>query len=82
MVMFILFGIAAVLLLYGISLYNNLVNVKHAVSKAWANIDVLLKQRHDELPKLVEACKQYKQFEQGAAAGTLRSQQGRRAGHG
>lgn len=60
----IFFGIAAVLLIYGISLYNHLVNVKHAVAKAWANIDVLLKQRHDELPKLVETCKQYKQFEQ------------------
>lgn len=60
----IFFGILAVLLIYAISLYNHLVNVKHAVSKAWANIDVLLKQRHDELPKLVEVCKQYKQFEQ------------------
>jgi LemA protein len=64
MVLLILLGVAAVLLIYGISLYNHLVNVKHAVSKAWANIDVLLKQRHDELPKLVEVCKQYKQFEQ------------------
>ena len=60
----IFLGIAAVLLIYAISLYNHLVNVKHAVAKAWANIDVLLKQRHDELPKLVEVCKQYKQFEQ------------------
>lgn len=60
----IFIGIIAVLLIYGISLYNHLVNVKHAVAKAWANIDVLLKQRHDELPKLVEVCKQYKQFEQ------------------
>ncbi|HEU0282575.1 MAG TPA: LemA family protein [Gallionella sp.] len=60
----IFFGIIAVLLFYGIGLYNHLVNVKHAVAKAWANIDVLLKQRHDELPKLVEVCKQYKQFEQ------------------
>jgi LemA protein len=57
-------GIAAVVLLYGIGLYNHLVQIKHAVAKAWANIDVLLKQRHDELPKLVEVCKQYKQFEQ------------------
>jgi LemA protein len=57
-------GIIAVLVIYGISLYNHLVTIKHAVSKAWANIDVLLKQRHDELPKLVEVCKQYKQFEQ------------------
>jgi len=60
----IFFGILAVILFYGISLYNHLVNVKHNVAKAWANIDVLLKQRHDELPKLVEVCKQYKQFEQ------------------
>ncbi len=60
----VFFGIIVVLLIYAISLYNHLVNVKHAVAKAWANIDVLLKQRHDELPKLVEVCKQYKQFEQ------------------
>jgi LemA protein len=60
----ILLGVCVVILIYGISLYNNLVQLKHAVSKAWANIDVLLKQRHDELPKLVEVCKQYKQFEQ------------------
>jgi len=60
----IFLGLVAVLLFYGIGLYNHLVNVKHAVAKAWANIDVLLKQRHDELPKLVEVCKQYKQFEQ------------------
>jgi LemA protein len=60
----IFFGLIAVLLVYVIGLYNHLVNVKHAVAKAWANIDVLLKQRHDELPKLVEVCRQYKQFEQ------------------
>ncbi len=60
----IFLGLVIVLLFYGIGLYNHLVNVKHAVAKAWANIDVLLKQRHDELPKLVEVCKQYKQFEQ------------------
>ena len=60
----IFLGITSILLIYIISLYNHLVNVKHAVAKAWANIDILLKQRHDELPKLVEVCKQYKQFEQ------------------
>jgi LemA protein len=60
----ILLGVAVVVLAYGITLYNNLVRLKNAVAQAWANIDVLLKQRHDELPKLVEVCKQYKQFEQ------------------
>ena len=52
-----------VLLGYGIALYNGLVTLKHNVRRAWANIDVLLKQRHDELPKLVEICRQYMQYE-------------------
>lgn len=55
--------IIAVALMYVIMIYNNLVSLKHAVSKAWSNIDVLLKQRHDELPKLVEVCKQYMGYE-------------------
>ncbi|MFH2133570.1 MAG: LemA family protein, partial [Pseudomonadota bacterium] len=50
----LLLGVTLVTLIYGITLYNHLVSLKHAVSKAWANIDVALKQRHDELPKLVE----------------------------
>jgi LemA protein len=50
--------------LYIVATYNVLVRLKHNVSKAWSNIDVLLKQRHDELPKLVETCKQYMQYEQ------------------
>ncbi len=49
---------------YVVMSYNSLVTVKHNVSKAWANIEVLLKQRHDEIPKLIEVCKQYRQFEQ------------------
>ncbi|MCP4433472.1 MAG: LemA family protein [Gammaproteobacteria bacterium] len=53
-----------VLALYLIGIYNHLVRIKHNVSKAWSNIDVLLKQRHDEIPKLVETCKQYMKFEQ------------------
>lgn len=61
---FVLFGVIAVGLVYAITLYNNLVTLKHNVDKAWSNIDVLLKQRHDELPKLVETCKQYMRFEQ------------------
>ncbi|MBI3068592.1 MAG: LemA family protein [Betaproteobacteria bacterium] len=57
-------GAIAVIAAYFVMVYNNLVQLKHNVSKAWANIDVLLKQRHDELPKLVETCKQYMKFEQ------------------
>ena len=53
---------------YAVMLYNGLVQVKHNVARAWSNIDVLLKQRHDELPKLVEACKQFMKFEQETLA--------------
>jgi len=56
--------VVALVSAYGIVIYNNLVRLKHAIAKAWSNIDVLLKQRHDELPKLVEVCRQYKQFEE------------------
>ena len=59
----IVLGVLLVAVVYAVMIYNNLVQVKHNVSKAWANIDVLLKQRHDELPKLVETCKQYMKFE-------------------
>jgi LemA protein len=61
---FIFWAIIAILIAYAIAIYNGLVTLKHNVTKAWANIDVLLKQRHDELPKLVETCKQYMKFEQ------------------
>ncbi len=57
-------AIVVLLLLYLVSIYNHLVRIKHNVSKAWSNIDVLLKQRHDEIPKLVETCRQYMKFEQ------------------
>ena len=61
-------GLVVLALVYGVVTYNGLVQLKHNIAKAWANIDVLLKQRHDELPKLVEVCRQYKQFEPATLA--------------
>ena len=58
------FGLLAVALVWAVMAYNALVGLKHNVSKAFANIEVLLTQRHEELPKLVEVCRQYSQFEQ------------------
>jgi LemA protein len=60
---FIVLGLIAGLFGYGITIYNALVRLKHDMAKAWSNIDVLLRQRHDELPKLVETCKQYMDYE-------------------
>jgi len=57
--------IAAVVILaaYGVLIYNQLVALKHGVARSWANIDVLLKQRHDELSKLLKTVKGYMEYE-------------------
>ncbi len=60
----IVLGLVVAAIVHAVLLYNGLVAVKNNVSLAWANIDVLLKRRHDEIPKLVEICRQYRQFEQ------------------
>jgi len=46
-----------------VMIYNSLVQVRNNVDKAWKNIDVLLEQRHDEIPKLVETCSAYMRHE-------------------
>jgi LemA protein len=61
---------------YLIGTYNGLVQVRAAVKLSWSNIDVLLVQRHDELPKLVEVCKQYMQYEPGALERVMRARAG------
>jgi LemA protein len=48
---------------YFLSLYNGFVEMKNNIGRSWANVDVLLKQRHDELPKLVKTCEAYMQHE-------------------
>jgi LemA protein len=57
------FFIAAVLI-YGMILYNGLVRCRKENDRAWADVDLLLKQRHEEIPNLVEMAKEYMQREQ------------------
>ncbi|SPF49670.1 Conserved LemA domain protein [Candidatus Sulfotelmatobacter kueseliae] len=59
-----LFLFVAGVLTYTVILYNGLVRLRNENDRAWANIDVLLKQRHDEVPNLVETVKGYMQHEQ------------------
>jgi len=58
----IFFAFAGVLI-YFVIIYNGIVAMRNDIDKSWANIDVLLKQRHDELPRLVDVCKGYMQYE-------------------
>ncbi|TDJ20658.1 MAG: LemA family protein [Gammaproteobacteria bacterium] len=60
---YVILALIVAALLFLIVIYNRLVNLKHNTTKAWSNIDVLLKQRHDELPKLVATCKEYMKYE-------------------
>ena len=71
LVVILTLGLALIVYLVGI--YNGLVGLRENIKAAWANIDVLLKQRHDELPKLVDTCKRYMQFEQETLEKVMRA---------
>src|SRR5436853_118455 len=60
----VLLALGLVVAVHAVMVYNGLIAVRNNVARAWANIDVLLKQRHDEIPKLVELCRGYMQYEQ------------------
>lgn len=62
--MIVFLALLGALVLWGITLFNQLVMLKNNSEKAWSNIDVLLKQRNDELPKLIAVCKEHMQYEQ------------------
>jgi len=58
------FGLTVVgVLAYVVILYNELIRLRVDNDRAWANIDVLLKQRHDEIPNLVATVKGYMEHE-------------------
>lgn len=59
MVLYVLMGIAAVVLLWGVAIYNGLVKRKNLKDEAWSGIDVQLKRRFDVVPNLVETVKGY-----------------------
>src|SRR6188474_958185 len=61
--LFVLLLVVAGIVAYVASIYNSLVQVKNNVDQAWSNIDVLLKQRSDELGKLIDAVKGYLGYE-------------------
>ncbi|MBU3941426.1 MAG: LemA family protein [Nanoarchaeota archaeon] len=58
---FVIFAITA----YIVGMFNSLIRLKNNIKKSWANINVLLKQRSDELPKLINSVKGYMKHEKG-----------------
>ena len=62
-----LFAVALVVIVIGfvaLTTYNAVVALRQRIDKAWSNIDVVLKQRHDQLPNLVTAVRDLMAFEQ------------------
>lgn len=58
-------AIVAVIILYmGVGIYNALVSLKNQIDRSWANVEVILKQRFDEIPQLVQVVEQYAGYEQ------------------
>lgn len=57
--------VVALIIFYIFSVYNGLISLKNNIERAWANIDVLLKQRSDLIPNLVETVKGYMKHERG-----------------
>ncbi|NKC31755.1 LemA family protein [Falsiroseomonas selenitidurans] len=72
----VLLGLVILLLLWLVVLYNRLVSLRQAVSQAWADIEVQLKQRHDLIPNLVETVKGYAAHESGTLEAVIAARNG------
>jgi len=57
--------IVVLLVLWGIGIFNRLVQLRNQVNNAWSQIDVQLQRRYDLIPNLIEAVKGYMSYEKG-----------------
>jgi LemA protein len=79
-------SVTAAIGVVAVIIYNRLVRDRNRVASAWSDIDVQLKRRHDLLPNLVAAVRQYASYEQAALESIIelraRSEQVRSGGAG
>ncbi|WP_426958028.1 LemA family protein [Muricoccus radiodurans] len=71
--LWVLLGIAALILLWLIVAYNRMVALRQTAGQAWSDVDVQLKQRHDLVPNLVETVKGYATHERGTFDDVIRA---------
>lgn len=57
--------VGVVALSMGINIYNGMISLRNQLERAWSNIDVILKQRYDEIPQLIQVIEQYAGYEAG-----------------
>ncbi len=56
--------VAGILVISLIAVFNGIVSLQNQVDRAWSNIDVILKQRFDEIPALIRVLESSAHFEQ------------------
>lgn len=65
--------IIVLLVLWGISTYNKLIQLKNQVNNGWSQIDVQLQRRYDLIPNLVETVKSYMTYEKGTLEAVIQA---------
>jgi LemA protein len=73
---------AAIFVIWGISIYNNLVRLRNNRENAFADIDVQLRQRHDLIPQLVDTVKGYAAHEKETLDRVISARNGAMAAQG
>ncbi len=61
----VIIGLALLVVVWVIAIYNRLVALRQTTNQSWSDVDVQLKQRHDLVPNLVETVKGYAAHERG-----------------
>jgi len=64
-VLYVILAIGAVLVVFGIGIYNSLIVLRNKVDEGWSDIDTQLKRRYDLIPNMVETVKGYAKHEKG-----------------
>jgi LemA protein len=72
-VTWILLGVVAAFVLFGIVTYNRLVSLRQVTNQAWSDVDVQLKQRYDLIPNLVETVKGYAEHEKSTLDAVIKA---------
>lgn len=66
-------GLIALLALWGVAIYNRLVQLRNQVKNSWSQIDVQLQRRYDLIPNLIESVKGYMNFERGTLEAVIQA---------
>jgi len=74
-ILWVILAVLVFVLVWGIAIYNTLVQLRQNVKNGWSQIDVQLKRRHDLIPNLVETAKGYLKHEHKTLEDVIKARQ-------